>query len=161
MKKIKKISIFISIFIFMMISTIVYADEINMYRDGVNGQPKTTDGILTTLPQDIEVPKQEQQDSDNLSKDYINPDSFDPSSYSNLDESTVKKYGSKFLGILTTISIIISVITIMLVGLKILVSAPSEKAQYKEHLMPVVIGAIFISSIMAIITTLANFAEKI
>lgn len=161
MKKIKKISIFISIFIFMMISTIVYADEINMYRVGVKGQQKTTDGIRTTFPQDIEVETQKQQESDDLSKDYINPDSFDPNTYSSSDKSTIVKYGNNILGILTIISIIISVITIMIVGLKILVSAPSEKAKYKEHLVPIVVGILFVSSIMTIITVLANFAEKI
>ena len=40
-------------------------------------------------------------------------------------------------------------------------SAPSEKAQYKEHLIPIAVGAILVSSIMSVLTVLANFAEKI
>ena len=157
MKKIKKISIFISIFIFTIIltSTISYAKESEkQYISTITQQSiKIADGS-------DETSKDESQQVD-LTKKYIDPSSFDPGKHSKLDEDTVKSYSNKFLTVLTTIAIIVTVITVMLVGLKIIMSAPSEKAQYKEHLIPIVVGAILVSSIMSVITILINFAEKI
>lgn len=157
MKKIKKISIFISIFIFTIIltSTISYAKESkNQYISTITQQS------IKIADESDETSKDESQQVD-ITKKHIDPDSFDPSQYDQLDGDTVKSYSNKFLSVLTIIAIIVTVITVMLVGLKIIMSAPSEKAQYKEHLIPIAVGAILVSSIMSVLTVLANFAEKI
>lgn len=155
MKRILKNSVFISIFIFMIISTISYADEINMYKDTTKQQNPT--GSIIKSPVDAKIETGDISSSDT----YIDPNGYNPSNYSTLEQNTIKKVAGGFLGILTTIAVIVTVITVMIVGLKILTSAPSEKAKYKEHLLPIAVGAVMASSIISIITALAKFAESI
>ena len=60
--------------------------------------------------------------------------------------------------ILYTISIIVSVITLSIVGLKFIGASAQEKAEYKQHLLPIATGILIISFLITIISTLAKFA---
>lgn len=88
--------------------------------------------------------------------DELDPYSYKPSG--EIDSPTVTKYANKFTGILFSISVIVAVISIMIIGIKILVGSAEEKAEYKKHLMPVLIGIFIISFITAILSAIANLA---
>ncbi len=74
----------------------------------------------------------------------INPSDYDPSKggLSSSDKNAIKKKTGIILGWLRNISAIVSVIAIMVVGLKYILGSVEEKAKYKETLIPIVIGAI-------------------
>ena len=71
--------------------------------------------------------------------------------------------GSKFfkkveviLTIIRGISIIVALISITIVGLKYIVGSVEEKAQYKEKLIPIAIGAVLIAGISTFLTAIED-----
>lgn len=57
-----------------------------------------------------------------------------------IDPPTVINWGSELVNLLTTAGIIISVGVGMILGIKLVFSSVEEKADYKEKLMPYIIG---------------------
>ena len=88
----------------------------------------------------------------------INPKTYSPSG--SIDSSTVLNYGSKLYQIFGLIGIIISVIALMIIGLTFIIASTTEKAEYKKHMMPIVIGIFIIASISSIVTIFANIGES-
>ena len=77
------------------------------------------------------------------SKYVINPDYYDPSEgISDEAKSIVTRKVGEVLGWIRNIAVVVSVITLMLIGLKYIIGSASEKAKYKETLFPWVIGCI-------------------
>lgn len=89
-------------------------------------------------------------------KSAINPDNYDPSKNYELSEEAkndiVKKVGL-VMGWIRNIAVIVAVVTLMLIGLKYIMGSASEKAKYKETLLPWVIGCI----VSVLGTTLITF----
>ena len=54
---------------------------------------------------------------------------------------TLKNTGDSFVKIASTIGVIISVITLIVLGIKYMMGSVDEKAEYKKSLLPYVIGA--------------------
>lgn len=85
--------------------------------------------------------------------DKINPDDYNPSNYQDLsnDNSTITKLISAPASALTTFGIVISVIALMIVGLKYILGSVNEKAEYKKNLWPIILGIFIIALILSII----------
>lgn len=97
----------------------------------------------------------------NYSYAEIDTNSFNPwnTQPEGIDGTTVTKYTNKVIGPLSTFGIIVSVIGLMILGLKYITAGVTEKADYKKSLMPVVIGIcmiVFIFSILGILNTLGD-----
>lgn len=88
----------------------------------------------------------------------IDPFSYDPNNSGKIDSEAVAKHVGPIFNILYTISIIVSVITLSIVGLKFIGASAQEKAEYKQHLLPIATGILIISFLITIISTLAKFA---
>lgn len=58
-----------------------------------------------------------------------------------MDEDDVKDLGLELINLLTTAGIIISVGVALALGAKLVFSSVEEKAEYKEKLMPYIIGS--------------------
>lgn len=67
------------------------------------------------------------------------PDKLTGSSDVNVEGIT--NIGNKLVTILTTIGIVVSVIVLVVLGIKYMMGSAEEKAEYKKTLMPYVIGA--------------------
>lgn len=91
--------------------------------------------------------------------DELDPYNYEPSG--NIDDKFVNNYGAKAKDYLFYISVIVSVISIMLIGLKYIMGSVQEKAKYKESLIPVLVGVFIVSFITSILSWLAKFAETI
>lgn len=78
----------------------------------------------------------------------LSPSEIKPS---NVETSSITKVGSSVIGILQTVGIVLSVIVLIVIGLKYMMGSAEEKAEYKKTLMPYVIGAalIFAASALA------------
>lgn len=87
----------------------------------------------------------------------LDPNTYTPSD-EGVDDDAVAKYIVPILNILYGVSISTSVITLMIIGLKFVVGSAQEKAEYKQHLMPVVVGIFLIAFLFTIISTFAKFA---
>lgn len=83
----------------------------------------------------------------------IDADTFKPSS---IQAGKVKTKASKIVGILTTTGVVVSVVMMMYIGIKYMVGSVEERAEYKETMIPYIIGGILIFASSFI----ANIAYK-
>ena len=65
------------------------------------------------------------------------------------------------LGIITTFGVVISVLTLMIIGIKYMSGSVEEKAEYKKSLLPWVVGAIIVFSGTTLPTIIYNYMEDI
>ena len=69
--------------------------------------------------------------------------------------------GDKLLGILLNIATSVSILTIAIIGVKIMFGSVDQKAEYKAALLPWLIGAIIVFSITRIIALFQSVAGSI
>ena len=93
----------------------------------------------------------------------IDTNSFNPYKIdkNEVDEKTVTKYTNKILGVLSTVGVIVSVIALMIVGLKFIIGSATEKAEYKKTLVPIIIGILIIAFISTILGIFASLGDSI
>lgn len=61
-----------------------------------------------------------------------------------LNNQKALSFGNTIITILTTIGSVLSVIVLIVIGLKYMLGSVEEKASYKKSLFPYVIGAVFV-----------------
>ena len=68
-----------------------------------------------------------------------------------VDDTTIKTLGQRLVGILQAVGIVLSVVILIVIGIKYMMGSAEEKAEYKKTLMPYIIGAalIFAASMFA------------
>lgn len=71
----------------------------------------------------------------------------------------MQTFGGKILGVLTTAGIILSVIILVVLGIKYMLGSAEEKAEYKKTLMPYVIGAVLIFGASTIANIVSQFVK--
>ena len=88
----------------------------------------------------------------------LDPDGYNPlkTDISAEDKKIIRNKASIILGWLRNISAIVSVIAIMVVGLKYIIGSVEEKAKYKETLIPIVIGCIMVTSGATLVSFIYN-----
>jgi len=69
----------------------------------------------------------------------------------------IQGLGERVLGILQVIGVIVSVATLMILGIKYMMGSAEEKAEYKKTMIPYVIGAILIFGASTIAGAVFNF----
>ena len=89
----------------------------------------------------------------------IDPSSYDPGNSGEIDAKLVGGIVGKIYNILFQISIVISVISLSVIGLSYIVGSVEEKAEYKKKLIPVALGIFIVSTIVTIVSTLAKIAN--
>lgn len=72
----------------------------------------------------------------------------------------LKTIGNKTITILSIIGSFISVIALIVLGIKYMLGSVEEKAEYKKTLMPYVIGATFVFAASAIAGAIYNVIPK-
>lgn len=88
----------------------------------------------------------------------INPDSYKPDSQSDVTGATsFLNMANKLIGIVQIVGSIISVIALILIGIRYIMGSVEERAEYKKTLKPYLIGAIMVFAI----TNLLAIIQKI
>lgn len=72
----------------------------------------------------------------------INPSDYEPGKITEEDTSYIFAKTSMILGAIRNISIVVSVITLMVIGFKYIIGSAEEKANYKQTMGPYIIGCI-------------------
>lgn len=67
-----------------------------------------------------------------------------PSGYTGNPTTTFDKLGNDIIGMLKAIGTIISVATLIVLGIKYMMGSTEEKAEYKKTMLPYVIGAVLV-----------------
>lgn len=72
----------------------------------------------------------------------------------------LKSAGNTMITVITTIGIVISVVMLIIIGIKYMMGSTSEKAEYKKSLVPYVIGAGILFSASSIAQIIYSLAIK-
>ncbi len=81
-----------------------------------------------------------------------------PSDYSGTATSAFDSIGNKIIGMVQAIGTIVSVLIIIVLGIKYMMGSAEEKAEYKKTMLPYLIGAILIFAASTLATMVYNFA---
>ena len=84
----------------------------------------------------------------------LSPSEIKPS---NVETNSITKVGSSVIGILQTVGIVLSVIVLIVIGLKYMMGSAEEKAEYKKTLMPYLVGAALIFAASALAQVVFKF----
>lgn len=90
-----------------------------------------------------------------IDANFYNPNKADDP---NIDTDIIKKYVVPIYNILQYALIIAAVISLMIIGSKLILGSTSEKAEYKQHLIPIVVGIWLAAFLFTIIKILLKFA---
>lgn len=80
------------------------------------------------------------------------------SDYINNVSEEVEIFGNKLITVVSTIGSVLSVIVIIVLGIKYMLGSVEEKATYKKTLVPFLVGAIFIFAASTIASIIYNIA---
>ena len=75
--------------------------------------------------------------------------------------SQIESVGSSIVGILQTVGIVLSVVILIVLGIKYMMGSAEEKAEYKKTMIPYLIGAILIFAASNIASMIYSFANSI
>ena len=80
---------------------------------------------------------------------------------SNADVSGITSIGNSIIRILSTAGIVVSVVVLIVLGIKYMMGSAEEKAEYKKTLMPYVIGAALVFAASTIAQIVYNFMQQV
>ena len=92
----------------------------------------------------------------NLSFAVVNPSGYMPDIAPNVNTSTVNMM-NKIIGAFQAIGSIVSVLALILIGIKYMMGSVEEKAEYKQTMIAYIIGAILVFGISNISAILYDF----
>lgn len=79
------------------------------------------------------------------------PEEYKPLNPSKTNIDATLAAAGTVLGAIRNIGIIVSVLSVMIVGVKYILGSVEEKAEYKTTMIPIVVGIVMLSSIFTII----------
>ena len=90
---------------------------------------------------------------------------IDPSQITGSTDGTgsteIANVGKSIVGILQTVGIILSVIVLIILGIKYMMGSAEEKADYKKSMIPYLVGAILIFAASALAQVVYQFVTGI
>lgn len=81
--------------------------------------------------------------ADSTSDDF-NPYEYDPTSTTSEGDTKLLAIGNDIIGQIQLIGSVVSVIAIIIIGIRYMLGSVEEKAQYKETMTPYLIGAVLV-----------------
>lgn len=88
----------------------------------------------------------------------FNPDNWIPNDGSG--DAKLLSIGNKIMGPIQLIGSLVSVVTIIIIGIKYMLGSVEQKAQYKETLGPYFLGAVLVFGITTVISIIYNVASS-
>ena len=88
------------------------------------------------------------------------PNSFRPGNINSQDTNVITDKVNGIIGTIVTIGVIISVITLCILGIKYMIGSVEERAQYKKTMIPYIIGAVLLFSTSSIVGIIANIVQN-
>lgn len=74
-------------------------------------------------------------------------------------DQTYVTVGNKIIGIIKVVGIVISVATLMILGIKYMMGSAEEKAEYKKTFIPYIVGAVLLFGASAFANSIYNLAS--
>lgn len=98
--------------------------------------------------------------ADSKSDDF-NPYEYDPTSTKSEGDTKLLAIGNDIIGPIQLIGSVVSVIAIIIIGIRYMLGSVEEKAQYKETMMPYLIGAVLVFGITNVLAIVSELAKSI
>lgn len=98
--------------------------------------------------------------ADSTSDDF-NPYEYDPTSTTSEGDTKLLAIGNDIIGQIQLIGSVVSVIAIIIIGIRYMLGSVEEKAQYKETMMPYLIGAVLVFGITNVLAIVSELAKSI
>ncbi len=83
-------------------------------------------------------------------------DTYKPSDLTNEDTKDTFDKAGIILGAVRNISVVVSVISLMIIGVKYMIGSVEEKANYKQTMLPYIIGCVLAAGGTTIVTFIYN-----
>lgn len=84
-----------------------------------------------------------------------NPDAYKPGD--NTDNSKLVDKGKIIVGTIQVIGVVVSVVALIIIGLRYMFGSVEDKANYKETMIPYIIGVVMLFTITTLLQILYNF----
>ena len=95
-------------------------------------------------------------------KGIINPGDYNPGSNANAQNADeLMKIGNSIIGFLQIIGTILSVLVLIVLGIKYMIGSAEERAQYKKSMMPYLVGAVMVFAITNILGIIVNISKNL
>lgn len=95
----------------------------------------------------------------------VNATGYEPGDYEGntnfAGKSKVDDIGNNIVGLLRMIASIVSVVVLIIIGIKYMTGSIEEKAEYKKTLMPYFVGAMLVFAASAILGAIFEFGNTI
>jgi len=95
----------------------------------------------------------------------INSFALTPSNITGTDDASgtagITSIGNSIVGILQTVGIVLSVVVLIVLGIKYMMGSAEEKAEYKKTMIPYIVGAVLIFAASALAQVLFDFVSGI
>ena len=98
-----------------------------------------------------------------LASGIINPDDYNPGSFEDAftGAGKITNVGSTIIFVIRVIGIIVTVVCLMIIGIKYIIGSVEEKADYKKTMIPYLIGVFIFFSLSQIIPMLIEFGSSL
>ena len=91
----------------------------------------------------------------------FNPSNITGDVQNSAGANEIKNVGNSIVNILQTVGIVLSVVILIVLGIKYMMGSAEEKADYKKSMLPYLVGAIIIFAASAFANVVYNFATSI
>ena len=98
--------------------------------------------------------------ADSTSDDF-NHYEYDPTSTKSEGDTKLLTIGNDIIGPIQLIGSVVSVIAIIIIGIRYMLGSVEEKAQYKETMTPYLIGAVLVFGITNVLAIVSELAKSI
>ena len=73
----------------------------------------------------------------------------------------IQSAGNSIISILQTVGVVLSVVVLMIIGIKYMMGSASEKAEYKKTMIPYIVGAVLIFAGTSIVKVIYQLASQV
>ncbi len=91
----------------------------------------------------------------------IYPGVYKPPSFDRIEGGKVAEMGNLIIGVLRVIGTVISVVVLVVLGLKYMIGSAEERADYKKSMIPYVIGAVIVFAITNLLGIIIDLTQAL
>ena len=96
----------------------------------------------------------------NASDYQVNPENYKSGGPSANDVKDMYRFGGSIAGVVQIVGTIVSIGTMVIIGIRYIVASADEKAEYKERMLPYVIGCVLLFGSSNIVNILYNVSNN-
>ena len=90
----------------------------------------------------------------------INPNDFKPDDLQTEDVDVITEKANTIIDYIGMIGIIVTIVSLMLIGIKYMMGSVEEKADYKKSMIPYLVGVFVFFAITQILSIIYTFVEQ-